>query len=127
MITFKQFLAENKRDEAISQLTILFEYGYYKRVPGTENSYRQDSENTSTRVQRHSHVYAKLNGKGKKLYSVNVSGSGHDGSSGIEISAPHADFFRKKGYGIKSDNFLEKLSLEQLQKEAHLLILFEEM
>ena len=106
MKTFKQFLAENKRERAVTKLTVFFEHEVYKRIPGTTNSCRQDSLNTNTQVQQHSHVYAKLNGGGKELYSVNLSGSGHDGSNGIQISATHADFFRSKGYDIQPNNIL---------------------
>ena len=126
MKTFKQYLAENKREEALSKLTDLFEHEVYKQIPGTINSYRQDSANTNTKTQRHSHVYAKANGVGNELYSVNVSGSGHDGSSGIIIPSGHADFFRSKGYDIKPDNILESLDVEQLQEGAYHLVLLEE-
>lgn len=126
MKTFKQFLTEDKRGEALKHLKALFEHEIYKRIPGTSNSYRQDSANTTTNTQWHSHIYAKLNGGGKELYSVNYNGSGHDGSSGVKIPTTHADFFRSKGYNIKSDNILESLSLEKLRKGIHSLIIFED-
>ena len=56
---------------------------------------------------KHSHVYAKLKGSGKEIYSVNIDGSGHDGSRGIKIPDSHAEFFRRKGYRIPNDNILE--------------------
>jgi len=126
MKTFKQYLAENQRKEAVTKLTTLFEHEVYKRIPGTANSFRQDPANTNTQVQRHSHVYAKLNGGGQELYSVNLSGSGHDGSSGIPIPDTHAAFFRSKGYDIKPDNILESLNLEQLQEGMYRLVLLED-
>lgn len=126
MKNFKQFLAENNRDKAVTQLKALFEHNVYKRIPGTNDFHRQDPENTSTKTQRHSHVYAYPNGGGKELYSVNVSGSGHDGSSGVKIPTTHADFFRSKGYNIKTNNILECLSFKQLQKNKHCLILLED-
>lgn len=126
MKTFKQYLAESKIEEAVSKLTDLFEHEVYKQIPGTSNSYRQDSANTNKKVQRHSHVFAKSNGGGSELYSVNISGSGHDGSSGIKISSSHADFFRSKGYDIKPDNILESLDLEQLQKGMYFPVLLED-
>lgn len=126
MKTFKQYLAESERADAVTKLVELFEHETYKRIPGTTNSFRQDAANTNTRTQQHSHVYAKLNGGGKELYSVNVSGSGHDGSSGTEIPAPHAEFFRSKGYSIKPDNILESLDLENLQEGEYSLVLLED-
>lgn len=126
MKTFKQVLAENKKVEAVSKLVELFEHETYKRIPGTASSYRQDAANTNTKTQQHAHVYARPNGGGKELYSVNLSGSGHDGSSGIEIPAPHADFLRSKGYSIKSDNILESLSPEKLQEGQYCLVLLED-
>ncbi len=126
MKTFKQYLAESSKEEAVSKLTDLFEHEVYKQIPGTTSSYRQDAANTNTKTQWHSHVYAKANGGGNELYSVNVSGSGHDGSSGIKIPSDHADFFRSKGYDIKPDNILESLNLEQLQEEKYYLVLLED-
>ncbi len=124
MKTFKQFLADIKRGEKfVSRLIALFEHETYKRISGTVNSYRQDSANTNTQTQRHSHVYARLNGDGKELYAVNLDGSGHDGSSGVPIPSVHADFFRLKGYHIKSDNILESLDIEQLQEGMCLILL----
>lgn len=123
MMTFKQFFDEDERNEKLAGLKILFEYKVYKCIPGTNNSYREDPANTTTNTQRHSHVYAKRNGSGKELYSVNIIGSGHDGSRGVEIPASHADYFRLDGYTIKSDNILECVTLRQDQKEAYLLII----
>jgi len=123
MTGFKQYLAEI---EVIKGLTSLYEHETYKRIPGTSNSYRQDPANTNTQTQRHAHVYAKLKGGGKELYSVNLSGSGHDGSSGIPIPTTHADYFRSIGYAIGPDNILESLNPEQLTQQGHELILLED-
>lgn len=126
MKTFKQFFAEYKRDEAVTKLSVLFEHEIYKRIPGTTTSYRQDSANMNTQTQRHSHVYAKLKGGGKELYSVNLDGSGHDGSTGIQIPTSHGDFFRSNEYSINHNNILEWLDLEQLQEDKYILMLFED-
>lgn len=117
MVEIKKIAAESeiKREKSISKLVELFEHEIYKRIPGTSNSYRQDSTNINTLTQRHSHTYAKLNGRGNELYSVNFDGSGHDGSSGIQIPSAHADFFRSNGYKIKADNILESLDIDNLQ------------
>lgn len=126
MKTFKNFLSENNTTVEVGQLIELFEHETYKRIPGTPNSYRQDPANTNTKTQQHTHVYAKPNGRGKELYSVNLSGSGHDGSSGIEIPSSHADFLRSKGYDISPNNILENLSVEQLQSGQYYLVLLED-
>lgn len=126
MKRFKQFLAEVEREKAVEKLTLALEHEVYKRIPGTANSYRQDAANTNTHTQRHAHVYAKPNGGGKELYSANLSGSGHDGSSGIEIPSSHADFLRSNGYAIPPTNVLESISLEQLIDESYRLILLED-
>jgi hypothetical protein len=120
MKTFKQFLAELKlselrRDNAVvTQLVELLEHEVYKAIRGTRNSYREDSANTNTLTNRHSHAYARTGGKGSELYAVNVDGRGHDGSSGKQIPDAHADFFRGKGYRIGPDNILESLNVEEL-------------
>lgn len=126
MKRFKEFKAELERNKAIEKLTLMLEHEVYKRIPGTANSYRQDASNTNTQSQRHTHVYAKLNGGGKELYSVNTSGSGHDGSSGTEIPSTHANFFRSKGYDIPLNNILESLSLEQISDGPYRLFLLED-
>ena len=127
MNTFKQFLAEGKRSEAIAELSNLFEHEVYKKIPGTTNSYRQDSANTNTKTQKHSHVYAKQRGGGEHLYAVNVDGSGHDGSSGTHIPAGHAEHFRSLGYEINLDNVLESIELEQIEERAHQLVFLEDI
>ena len=104
----------------------MFEHEIYKRIPGTTTSYRQDSANMNTQTIQHSHVYAKLKGSGKELYSVNLDGRGHDGSTGIKIPALHGDFFRSNGYSINHNNILEWLDLEQLEEDKHILMLLED-
>jgi hypothetical protein len=121
MKSFKEFLAET---EQIKKLIGLFEHQTYKNIPGTKNSYREDPGNTNTMSSKHSHVYAKPKGKGSQIYSVNIDGSGHDGSSGTEISSSHAAFFRGKGYNIPDNNILESLVLvESLAQDYELIIL----
>ncbi len=123
MISFKEFLNETNASKFIE----LFEHQIYKNIPGTKNSYRVDPANTNTMTSKHSHAYAKPNGKGSQLYSVNIDGTGHDGSSGKEIPGAHADFFRSKGYSIPDNNILENLILsESIADEYELLILEDE-
>lgn len=134
MRTFKEFLAErviediNQEAErhALYEELSLFEHETYKRIPKTQSSYRPDPGNTNTNTQPHAHVFAKPKGRGKELYSVNIDGSGHDGSTGIEISAKHADFLRTKNYKISSDNILESISINDLDRSKHLLIIIED-
>jgi hypothetical protein len=123
--TFKQYLAEVKQEDArLVKLTDLFEHQVYGLIPGSRNSYREDPGNTNTLTQRHAHVYAKPNGGGKQLYAANFNGSGHDGSSGIEIPGAHADFFRQKGYDIPMNNILESIQLEALDEATHFIYIF---
>ena len=122
MTKFKDFLNEQK---VVEQLN-LFEHTIYKQIDGTRNSYRQDTGNTNNMTLTHSHVYAKPNGNGKELYSVNIDGTGHDGNRGKEIPKNHADFFRTKGYSINSDNILESLILENISVSEFEIIILEE-
>ena len=112
MKSFRQFLNEQKRMEIDGNL--LLEHECYNLVPDTKNSYREDPANTSTLTQKHSHVYAKRKGKGREIYAVTTDGRGHDGSSGIQIQATHADYFRSLGYNIGADNILEAVSLAKI-------------
>jgi hypothetical protein len=101
----------NGESSVLSMLLPLFESKTYNRVPGTTNSYRQDSANTNSLTDKHSHVYAKLDGRGAELYAVTVAGRGHDGSHGIHIPATHAEFFRSGGYKIPANNIIECLDV----------------
>lgn len=123
-MSFKEFFYARERDEKIEQL--LLEHDSYELIPGTKNSRREDSGNTNTKTQKHSHVYAKPNGKGKQLYVVNIDGSGHDGSSGIEISQKHAEFLRDLGYEIPDSNILESIEVESVTEDEFKLVLIEE-
>ncbi len=114
------------KERKIKKLEALFEHETYKRITGTNNSYRQDSANTSSMTDKHSHVYAKLKGGGKELYSVNQDGSGHDGYSGTKIPQTHADFFRSISYKIREDNILENLSIDNLSPQEFMLIYLDE-
>lgn len=126
MKTFKQFLAASaQEDRGITQLVQLFEHEVYKLIPDTKNSYRTDSGNTNTKTIKHSHIYAKPKGGGSELYSVNIDGSGHDGSSGKAMPSSHADYFRSLGYEINSNNILESLELGKIDKSSYTLLLFE--
>jgi hypothetical protein len=113
MKSLKQYLVEVEQTKE-SEKMALFEHETYKRIPGTASSYRQDPSNTNTKTEKHAHVYARLNGTGKELYSVNLSGRGHDGSSGTKIPDTHADFLRSIGFDIKPNNILESINWEKL-------------
>ncbi|MET1256145.1 hypothetical protein [Aliikangiella maris] len=125
MKSFKQYLKQQLLDEQNLQKIQLFEYEVYKPIPGTKNSYRQDAANTNTMTLKHSHIYAKLGGKGKELYSVNFNGTGHDGSSGIEIPQTHADHFRSLGYNIPPNNILESIVWDTLSINTDKLYLLD--
>lgn len=124
MKSFKEFVAESN---SITECVQLFEREIYKRIPGSQNSYRIDTGNTNTNTIKHSHVFAKQNGGGKELYSVSVNGKGHDGSSGVSIAATHADFFRSIGFNIASNNILESLDIKLLEPGAYTLILVQDV
>jgi hypothetical protein len=125
--SFKEFLNEEReRKDASDQIRqkLLFEARTYKQIPGKEASYREDPANTNTHVDKHVHVYAKSNGKGTELYSVDMKGKGHDGNSGKTIPKKHADFFRGQGYKIPDNNILESLTWDELlDPDASLTIL----
>lgn len=125
MKTFKQFCSENDEQKTVEKIQ-LFESQIYKSIPGSSNSYRADAGNTNTKTLKHSHVYAKLNGRGTELYSVNIDGSGHDASSGQGIPNSHAKFFRQQGYNIKPDNILEIVLLSDLDTDSDELIILTE-
>ncbi len=125
MKSFKKFREELIHREQVLQRVLLFEHEIYKNIPGSNNSYRKDAENLNTNTIKHSHVYAKSNGRGSELYSVNYDGSGHDGSSGVQISPKHADYFRSLGYSIAPDNILESLDLFQIDESHFSLFVLE--
>ena len=123
MKRFKDFLNATAQDEAkeknLTELCIALEHHTYKNIPGTRNSSRVDSQNTNTLTQRHAHVYARPNGGGKQLYSVNLDGSGHDGSSGTVIPANHAEHLRRLGFEIPVNFTLESLDFSSLSPELY--------
>lgn len=121
MMSFKEFNARRHLQESAKEL--LLEYEVYRQIPGTKHSYRQDSANTNTLTQQHSHVYAKLSGKGKQLYAVNFDGSGHDGSSGHFVPSFHADHFRSLGYTIPDTNILESIDSDALTSYYSILVI----
>jgi hypothetical protein len=124
---FLEFLRESEdKDRAFRKAVLLFEHEVYKRIPGTQNSYRQDPGNTNTMTLRHSHVYARPKGGGQELYAVNIDGSGHDGSSGVAIPALHAHHFRSLGYAIPDTNILESLDGGSLDTERFSLMVLQE-
>lgn len=113
-LRFKEYLKEVEEDARLEKAIDLLEHQIYKLIPNTRNSYREDPANTTTLTQRHAHVYAKPDGKGSQLYAANLDGSGHDGSSGVEIPGKHAAFLRSKGYEIPDTNILESITIEEL-------------
>lgn len=127
MKTYAEFAAEKKqREEAVSEWIKLYEHETYKPVPGSKSSYRVDYGAKNARTVKHSHVYAKPKGEDQEIYVVNVGGSEHDGSSGIEIPTAHADYFRSLGYDIDSENTLESLDSARMDPDTYeLLILVE--
>jgi hypothetical protein len=125
--TFKEFLKEsNDKDRAFRAAVLLFEHEIYKLIPGTRNPFRTDPGNTNTATMRHSHVYAKPKGQGKQLYSVNVDGSGHDGSSGVAIPACHAAYVRSQGYTIRDTDILESVDFDSLNAEQYALTVLQD-
>jgi len=125
MKSFKEFLAETQVEKDALAKIELFEHETYKLVPGSKNSYRTDPGNTNTMTLKHSHVYAKPKGRGKELYSVNIDGSGHDGSSGTQIPGSHADHFRSLGYTIGQDNILESIDFSAMGADGYELVLLD--
>ncbi len=126
-MTFKQYINEDKYidiEQKIKEgiLTLTLEHQVYKLIPGTRNSYREDPANTNSKTLKHAHIYAKPNGNGKQLYSVNIDGTGHDGCSGTTISTKHADFFTNKGYSIDSNLTLESID-EALDNYEYYILL----
>ena len=124
MMSFKEFFYRRLLCESTDKL--LLEFKVYRLIPGTKNSYRQDSANTNTLTQQHSHVFARPRGSGKQLYAVNFDGSGHDGSSGTCISDVHADYFRGQGYSIRHDNILESLSSTDMESSDYSLLILDD-
>ncbi|MCG5078100.1 hypothetical protein [Paraburkholderia tagetis] len=117
---FKQFLKEvEERERKLSELSLALEHEIYKPIPGTRNSFRVDPANTNTLTQRHAHVYAKPHGEGRQLYSVNLDGTGHDGSSGIAIPSKHAEHLRGLGFAIPANLTLESLDYETLSFDLY--------
>lgn len=125
--TFKEFLAaaQAEKDAFFGQIE-LFEHEIYKPIPGSTNSYRTDQGKTGTMTKKHAHVYAKPNGRGKELYSVNTDGSGHDGSRGKEIPAGHAAHFRSLGFTIATDNILESIEMSAMDTRHYKLFLMDD-
>jgi hypothetical protein len=120
MITFKDFYSELY--EAENEKRLLLEFECYQLIPGTNNSYREDRMNTSSKALKNAHVYARQKGVGRKLYAVNYDGSGHDGSSGMQIPSSHAEYFRSKGYNIAKSNILECINVNELDGSTHQIL-----
>lgn len=114
-----------ERRSNLTKLSIALEHQTYKLIPGTRNSYRVDPQNTNTTTQRHVHVYAKPNGAGNQLYSVNLDGSGHDGSSGTLIPVGHAEYFRSIGFTIPDNLALESIDIDGLDPEIFEICILE--
>ena len=116
---------EQARSVRIGELILALEHQTYKNIPGTVNSYRYDSANTTTGTQGHFHVFAKRNGKGEQLYAVNMDGSGHDGSSGTTISRKQADYLRSKGVQVPLNLTLESIDYDDLNGEEYTFVILE--
>ena len=125
---YNELLGNNSRAEnykklskfsEIPEISLALEHYTYKNIPSTKNSLRIDPQNTNTMTQRHAHVYAKPKGGGKELYSVNMDGSGHDGSSGKVIPASHAEHLRSLGFTIPDNLSLESLYIESMSSELY--------
>lgn len=102
---------------------ILLEFQTYKPIPGTKKSYRIDKECSFTHVQKHAHVYAKPNGKGKELYAVNLDGSGHDGSKHT-MEPYEIEFFKNLGFTIPDNGVIEcRTYLSAISKDELFILL----
>lgn len=122
-------LEETKRisKNNLAELTLTLEHITYKDIPGTNNSVRHDKAKTNTKTQNHAHVFAKRNGNGKELFSVNMDGTGHDGSSGTTISSRQAEYLRNAGYTIPDNLTLESLTYESIsESDFEFLVLMED-
>ncbi len=117
---------EDTTQEKLARLSLALEHLTYKTIPGTKCSYRVDPHNTSTMTQKHAHVYAKPSGSGKELYSVNLDGSGHDGSSGKNIPLSHAEYFQSLGFSIPPSLTLESLDYSSLLPNDYEFVILEE-
>lgn len=122
----REVLQNDARIKNFKELSISLEHHTYKDIPGTRNSLRIDPQNTNTLTQRHAHVYAKPKGRGNQIYSVNMDGSGHDGSSGTVIPANHADYLRSVGFTIPGNLSLESLDFESLSPELYEICMLNE-
>jgi len=114
----------SQRDEKLALLgiSLVTEGHRYQNIPKTQMSARFDSGNTNTLTQDHAHIFARPNGQGKELYSVNKSGTGHDGSSGQAISPKVASFLKSQGYRIPDNLVLESLDLSAVLEDRYVLI-----
>lgn len=135
MITFHEFIkrarmaANRLRTKATAQgsrTTRLTEHQVYRSFPGEKTSYRIDSGNTNTATTKHAHIFAKPNGRGQQLYSVNLDGSGHDGSSGYQISQSHAEHLKRLGFSIPSSNVLEEIDYDEVLRGGYTIIMMSE-
>jgi len=113
-----------QRDDkmALLGINVVTEGQRCQNIPKTQMSARFDSGNTNTLTQDHAHIFARPNGQGKELYSVNRSGTGHDGSSGQAISPKVASFLRAQGYRIPDNLVLESLELSAVLEDEYALI-----
>jgi hypothetical protein len=127
MMRFIEFLGLRRRNRKKNLARIqLCEHVVYTSIPGTNNSFRVDAGNTNTATQRHLHAYARPMGGGSELYAVNIDGTGHDGSSGIEIPKSHADYFRNRlAFNIPQSNIIERLEMKNIHPERYSWILIE--
>ena len=63
------------------------------------------AENPQLKIDKHAHVLV----KGNQVYSLNMSGRGHDGYHGERIHNKVADYLRTKGFNIPKSNIIESV------------------
>jgi hypothetical protein len=103
-----------------SSLEIIQESGRLKTIPCTQNNYRLDKGNMSTKTQDHVHVFYKTN---KQLFAVNRDGSAHDSSHQTTISKPVANFLRNKlGFDIPTNNMIETMNFSEIDQQHTILL-----
>lgn len=98
--------------------TVSLEHLKYERIPGTNRSVRFDRGDPSKRTEDHAHIFAQRNGQGTELFSVNCTGTGHDGSRGTVMPKKVADFLQQRGYRIPANLTLESIDFEVAESDG---------
>lgn len=103
-----------------SSLEIIQESGRLKPIPGTQNSYRLDRSNTSTKTKDHVHIFYKTN---KQLFAVNKDGTAHDNSHQTIISKSVANYLRNElGFDIPTNNMIETINFVEIDQRHTILL-----